>query len=60
MTPKNDKKFNFWGSLALVIFSIAFLIASFALRIFGTLSSETLALKAVPSHKAMCSAIFIG
>ena len=36
MTPKNDKKFNFWGSLALVIFSIAFLIASFLIQDIST------------------------
>ncbi len=36
MTPKKDKKFNFWGSLALVVFSIAFLIASFRIQNIST------------------------
>lgn len=36
MTPKNDNKINFWGSLALVVFSIAFLIASFQIQNVST------------------------
>ena len=36
MTPKNDNKKNFWGSLALVVFSIAFLIASFQIQNVST------------------------